>query len=177
MEMVSKKRLSVVVPAFNEEAVIGVSILRINSILFENEIDFEIIVCDDGSTDQTLNECLSLPKHIPLRIIKLERNSGHMSAIKAGLEASKGEFVVTIDADLQDPPEYIPAMFALMFQDFTNGKVEKFSRTPDVVQAFRSDRSVDTFAKRSGARLYYYFIKKLTGIELIPHAADFRIMT
>jgi glycosyltransferase involved in cell wall biosynthesis len=177
MEIHSKRLLSVVVPAFNEESVISISIKRINSILRKNDINFEIIVCDDGSTDRTLYECLSLPSDIPLRIIKLGRNSGHMSAIKAGLEASKGDFVVTIDADLQDPPEYIPDMFALMFTDLANENVEKLFRTPDVVQAFRSDRSVDTFAKRTGARLYYYLIKKLTGIELIPHAADFRIMT
>jgi hypothetical protein len=87
-----------------------------------------------------------------------------MSTIKAGLEASKGDFVVTIDADLQDPTEYIPDMFALMFTDLPNGYVEKLSRPPDVVKAFRSDRSVDMHSKRTAARLSYYLVKKLAGI-------------
>ena len=176
MEMQNRGLLSVVIPAFNEELVIGISIQRINSVLRHHKINFEIIVCDDGSTDNTLNECLNLIENIPLRVIKLERNSGHMCAIKAGLEASKGDFVVTIDADLQDPPECIPDMFALMFAKSTNRSVVGISQTPDVVQAFRSDRSVDSLIKHTGARFYYYTIKKLTGIELIPHAADFRIM-
>jgi dolichol-phosphate mannosyltransferase len=100
-----------------------------------------------------------------------------MSAIRAGLEASKGDFVVTIDADLQDPPEYIPEMFALMSENSTENEDDFKLKVPDVVQAFRSDRSLDSFSKRTSAGLYYFLIKKLTGITLTPHAADFRIMT
>ena len=71
MERHSKRLLSVVVSAFNEESMISISIQQINSILVENERNFEIIVCDDGSTDRTLLECLSLLRDIPLRVFKL----------------------------------------------------------------------------------------------------------
>jgi glycosyltransferase involved in cell wall biosynthesis len=176
--MSNKKRLlSVVVPAYNEEEVITVSLNHINSILVSRNIEFEILVCNDGSSDGTLVECLKLIDQIPLRIIDLGTNVGHMSAIRAGLEASKGDYVVTIDADLQDPPEYIPEMFALMFENSFTGDENDNCKSPDVVQAFRADRSLDSFSKRISATLYYYFIKKLTGISLTPHAADFRIMT
>lgn len=173
----NKGLLSVVIPAYNEEEVIAESLNRINSILVAKNIEFEILVCNDGSSDGTLLECLKFVGQIPLRIIELGTNVGHMSAIRAGLEASKGDYVVTIDADLQDPPEYIPEMFDLMFENaFTRDENDK-RKVPDVVQAFRSDRSLDSFLKRKSATLYYYFIKKLTGISLTPHAADFRIMT
>jgi glycosyltransferase involved in cell wall biosynthesis len=173
----NKGLLSVVIPAYNEEEVIAESLNRINSILVAKNIEFEILVCNDGSSDGTLLECLKFVGKIPLRIIELGTNVGHMSAIRAGLEASKGDFVVTIDADLQDPPEYIPEMFDLMFENsFIRDENDK-RKVPDVVQAFRSDRSLDSFSKRISATLYYYFIEKLTGISLTPHAADFRIMT
>ena len=171
------KLLSVVIPAYNEEAVIAESLNRIHAILIAKNIDFEILVCNDGSTDRTLAECLKFVNVMPLRIIELGVNSGHMSAIRAGLEASKGDFVVTIDADLQDPPEYIPEMFTLMFENSSENQVYFERKVPDVIQAFRADRSLDSFSKRTSAALYYYFIKKLTGISLTPHAADFRIMT
>jgi glycosyltransferase involved in cell wall biosynthesis len=173
----SGKLLSVVIPAYNEEEVIAESLNRIHTTLIAKEIDFEIIVCNDGSTDRTLAECMKLVNVMPLRIIELGANAGHMTAIRAGLEASKGDFVVTIDADLQDPPEYIPAMFALMFENSSDNEVDFKLRVPDVIQAFRVDRSLDSFSKRTSAALYYFLIKKLTGISLTPHAADFRIMT
>jgi glycosyltransferase involved in cell wall biosynthesis len=169
--------LSVVVPAYNEEEVIGESINRINSTLMANDIEFEILICNDGSTDGTVEECLKLADQIPLRIIQLGMNSGHMCAIRAGLEASKGKFIVTIDADLQDPPEYIPEMLALMLNTSPENDANFSSKVPDVVQAFRADRSLDSISKRTTAAFYYYFIKKLTGIALTPHAADFRIMS
>jgi dolichol-phosphate mannosyltransferase len=116
------------------------------------------------------------------RIINLGINVGHMNAIRAGLEASHGEYVVTIDADLQDPPEAIPEMLKIITsktegynQNFTE-RHEKVSNSCDVVQAFRSDRTSDSFWKKWTAALYYKVIKRITGISLIPHAADYRIM-
>jgi glycosyltransferase involved in cell wall biosynthesis len=167
--------LSVVIPAFNEELVIEESITRIRQILDVSKITNEILVINDGSTDRTLQILLQLQKTTPLRIINLSSNSGHMNAIRAGLEASLGQFVLTIDADLQDPPEAIPEMFKIITSTKIVG-LEARDVTYDIVQAYRADRSSDTFWKRKTASIYYRLIKKITGIDLIPHAADYRIM-
>jgi dolichol-phosphate mannosyltransferase len=167
--------LSVVIPAFNEELVINETIDRVRSVLKSAKIRNEIIIVNDGSTDGTLNVLKKNQSTKPLRIINLSTNAGHMSAIKAGLEASRGEFVVTIDADLQDPPEYIPEMYKIISLDqkSSSGLLDSFC---DVVQAYRADRTSDSIWKRQSASLYYKLIRKITGITLIPHAADFRMM-
>ena len=167
--------LSVVIPAFNEEQVIDETITRLRSILKSSKIRNEILVVNDGSTDETLKVLRSIQQRGPLRIINLASNSGHMSAIRAGLEASIGEYIVTIDADLQDPPEYIPEMFKIIAKN-QNSKSVNFEGEIDVVQAYRVDRTSDSIWKSKSASLYYKLIRKITGITLIPHAADFRIM-
>ena len=174
--------LSVVIPVFNEELVISETIKRIREILNFSQINHEILVVNDGSIDNTLAILIQLQSEsTSIRIINLSTNSGHMNAIRAGLEASYGDFVLTIDADLQDPPEAIPDMYALISaeqrekQKKGGGQVTLES-SYDVVQAYRADRTSDTFWKRRTASLYYKIIKKVTGIDLIPHAADYRIM-
>ena len=169
--------LSVVIPVFNEELVIAESISRIRLILEDSRIMNEIVVVNDGSTDTTLDILLRLKKGDPLRIINLSSNSGHMNAIRAGLESSKGDYVVTIDADLQDPPEAIPEMFRIISsKQEMGGGADFIQKSYDVVQAYRIDRTTDSFWKRKGASIYYTIIKKITGIEITPHAADYRIM-
>jgi glycosyltransferase involved in cell wall biosynthesis len=170
--------LSVVIPAYNEELVIDETISRIVKILDLNDISREILVINDGSTDGTLDKLTKLKNQHGIRILCLSTNSGHMSAIRAGLEASKGDYVLTIDADLQDPPEAIPEMFRIISSSHLQSENETGSRatTYDVVQAFRSDRKSDTYWKRKCASLYYKIIKNITGITLVPHAADYRIM-
>ena len=167
--------LSVVIPAFNEEQVIDETITRLRNILKSSKIRNEILVVNDGSTDETLKVLRSIQQRGPLRIINLASNSGHMSAIRAGLEASIGEYIVTIDADLQDPPEYIPEMFKIIAKN-QKSKSDNFESEIDVVQAYRVDRTSDSIWKSKSASLYYKLIRKITGITLIPHAADFRIM-
>ena len=164
--------LSVVLPAYNEEEIINQSLSKINSVLTSINCTYEIIVVDDGSRDKTLEFLVQLQTSISqLRVIKLDRNLGHMAAIAAGLEASIGQFVVTIDSDLQDPPEHIPEMLDLISKnDGTGVKTE-------VVQAIRIDRTNDSRFKRSTAKLYYKLIKLITGVQAIPDAADYRIMS
>ncbi len=154
---------------------IEASVHRINEIALDSNIDHEILVVNDGSTDRTLEILKTLQKRVPLRIINLSKNSGHMSAIRAGMEASGGEYVLTIDADLQDPPEVIPELFHIMKTPRTNDSGQ-LSGTWDVIQTFRADRSSDSFWKRISASMYYSIIEKITGVSVIPHAADFRIM-
>jgi glycosyltransferase involved in cell wall biosynthesis len=170
--------LSVVIPVFNEDLVIETSINRIREVLESARIKNEILVINDGSTDKTLEILFQLKKVAPLRIINLSSNSGHMNAIRTGLEMSIGDYVVTIDADLQDPPEAIPEMLRIIStkQEIEDHTSDYFMNSYDVVQAFRDDRATDTLWKRKSASLYYFLVKRITGIDLIPHAADFRIM-
>lgn len=173
----NQQLLSVVIPVFNELLVIEESINRIRQILKTSGIRNEILVVNDGSTDGTLEALLNLKNVGPLRIINLSRNSGHMNAIRVGLENSRGDYVVTIDADLQDPPEAIPEMYRIISSNQEMGGISELFKTPfDVVQAYRIDRASDTFWKRKSAAAYYFAVKKITGINVIPHAADFRIM-
>jgi glycosyltransferase involved in cell wall biosynthesis len=160
--------ISVVIPVYNEELVIKHSVRRINDVLKSLEVQYEIIVVNDGSTDSTLKVLIEIKRAIEnLRIINLPRNLGHMEAITAGYEASVGAYIVTLDADCQDPPEVIVDMYRVI----TN------SIKVDVVQAIRVDRNVDSWFKRNSARVYYWIIKKLTGIAVINNAADFRLVT
>lgn len=171
-----KELLSIVIPVFNEELVIEESVNRIRHILETSRIKNEILVINDGSTDKTLEILFRLQKVAPLRIIHLSSNCGHMYAIRAGLEASIGEYVLTIDADLQDPPEAIPDMFKIISSKQKWESSDFLDSSYDVVQAYRADRSTDTFWKLKSAAIYYRLIKKITGIYLTPHAADYRIM-
>lgn len=173
-----KGLLSVVIPVFNEALVISESIKRVREILHMSQINHEILVINDGSSDDTLNILIQIQELSDLRIINLSTNSGHMNAIRAGLEASYGDFVLTIDADLQDPPEAIPDMYAIITAEpnAENRKQNNLGVSYDVVQAYRADRTTDTLWKRKTAALYYKIVKEITGIDLIPHAADYRIM-
>jgi glycosyltransferase involved in cell wall biosynthesis len=167
--------LSIVLPVFNEELVIEETINRIFAI--PNLINFEVIIVNDGSTDKTVDVLREIRKSKPIRIISLNKNSGHMNAIRVGMLASKGDYVATLDADLQDPPEYIPEMLNLLqIQNATIGNAGNLEKI-DVVQTFRQTRETDKRTKKLTASIYYYLIAKITGIPVIPHAADFRIMT
>ena len=112
--------LSIVIPVFNEEKGISECLSRVQRVIRRIDRKVEIIVVDDGSTDDTVQLLLFARKNIPeLRIIRLNKNQGHMSAISAGLEASRGKYVVTIDSDLQDPPEHILEMLKIKIGNFS----------------------------------------------------------
>jgi len=165
--------LSVVIPAYNEENVIAETIAQVCKLLTKSNIAHDLIIVNDGSTDKTLELCISLKKTYNFRIVNLETNSGHMAAIMAGLEASQGHLVATMDSDLQDPPEDLISMYEIINHKLQN----QGPKSIDVIQSFREDRTSDTFFKKITADIYYRTIKIITGIQLIPHAADFRIMT
>jgi dolichol-phosphate mannosyltransferase len=101
-----------------------------------------------------------------LRVVRLRRNAGHQAALTAGLHRARGEYVASIDADLQDPPEKIPDMLALARAD-----------NLDIVYGVRSDRSADTATKRGTAGLYYWLMRRLAGVKVHPHAGDFRLLS
>ena len=159
----SLELLSVVAPMFNEEATAEVFYRRVCDAL--EDIPFELVVVDDGSSDSTgrLLDRLAT-EDSRLRVVYLSRNFGHQTAITAGLDHARGDAVVMIDADLQDPPEIIPRL------------LEKWRAGADVVYAVRDQREGETRFKLTTARWFYRLMSKLSQIELQENAGDFRLM-
>lgn len=162
--------LSVIVPVFNESESILATHEVLSQVLSKMPVHWEIIYINDGSNDQSLQILKSLISP-NTRLISLKRNKGHMTALSVGMKESRGRYVITIDADLQDPPSYIPEMYSKAVT-----RVENLD-LPDVVQAVRIDRSADSFFKKKTASLYYKWIRAITGVAITPHSADFRLMS
>jgi dolichol-phosphate mannosyltransferase len=133
-------------------------------------ISWEIIYVNDGSEDES-QQILKGLISVNTRLINLRLNKGHMTALSVGMRESRGRFVVTIDADLQDPPSYIPEMYSKAITK------NKDLDLPDVVQAVRVDRSADSFFKKKTADIYYKWIRVVTGVAITPHSADFRLLS
>jgi dolichol-phosphate mannosyltransferase len=126
----------------------------------------EIILVDDGSKDASWNLITAQCQRDPVYVgVKLSRNFGHQLALAAGLETARGEAVVSMDADLQDPPDVIPDLLAAHRQGY------------DVVYATRADRGKESWAKRVTARLFYFAIGKLSGVPIPRNTGDFRLMS
>ena len=163
--------LSIIVPLYNEELVAEAVIRKIFEVALSIDMKFEVIAVNDGSTDLTEKILVSLQKNYKqLRVVSFYRNWGHMAAISEGLLKSQGQLVVTLDGDFQDPPEYIKLLITKYQESMTLGE------PVDVVQTVRVDRTSDTFFKRITAKIYYKVIRRLTGVKIIAHAADFRLL-
>jgi glycosyltransferase involved in cell wall biosynthesis len=159
--------LSVVVPMFNEEAVLPLFAARLRPVLDGLLVPYEVVAMDDGSTDLTPAVLESLRREWPgLRIVRLRMNAGHQAALSAGLVAARGRQVVSIDADLQDPPELIPQMLQIARE-----------QDADVVYGVRTDRSTDTRFKRWSAHAFYWLIGLLTDGTARSQSGDFRLMS
>ncbi len=159
--------LSVVVPMYDEEEVLPLFFERMHPLLDGLGISYELVVVDDGSRDATAEMLTAATADWPeLRLIRLLRNSGHQAAQSAGFQLARGEYLVTIDADLQDPPEVIADLLATAKKDDV-----------DVVYGVRSDRSSDSWAKRTTARMYYRLMCRLVGRDLPFDAGDFRLVS
>jgi dolichol-phosphate mannosyltransferase len=159
--------LTVVVPMYDEEAVLPLFTARVRPVLDTLGERYEVIAVDDGSRDSTpvllLKEQRSWPE---LRVVRLRANAGHQAALSAGLARARGQWVATLDADLQDPPEALPEML-------TAARDQEV----DVVYGVRSDRSTDTVFKRWTARAYYRLMRRLMGSGVQSDAGDFRLMS
>lgn len=160
-----ESKVSVVIPVFNEEKQIGKSIEVISEVLVSYSINFEIILVDDGSRDNTwkvIKELCVSSSHI--KAIRFSRNFGKESALCAGLEAVTGSACIVMDADLQHPPEIIPQMVHLW-------EKEGF----DVVEGIKSSRGKESLINKIGALSFYGILKKLSGFDL-DSASDFKLM-
>ena len=160
------KFVSIVAPFYNEENAVEPFYLALRDVIDRiADIRFEIICVDDGSRDESLGKLLSLVDRDPrFSVIELSRNFGKEAALTAGLDAAKGDAVIPIDADLQDPPQLIPALIAA------------WQEGADVVLARRSDRDADTLSKRYTARLFYRLHNWLSEIQIPQDVGDFRLM-
>ena len=159
--------LSLVVPMYNEEPVLPTFVERVRPVLDSLGESYEVLCVDDGSTDGTAANLTGLAQAWPnLRLVRLRRNAGHQAALTAGLEDARGQWVVTMDADLQDPPELIPEMLAAAR-----------AGNCDVVYAARDERSSDSLFKRTTADLYYRIMNRTAGVPVPRHAGDFRLMS
>ncbi len=161
-----RPELSIVIPVFNEEDVLPLLAQRLRPVADGLGRSYEVITVDDGSSDQSPVVLQRLRREWPqLRVVRLRANAGHQAAISAGLACARGDYVVTLDADLQDPPEVLPEMLAA-----TRGGV-------DVVYGVRSDRSSDSAFKRLSARAFYRLIRILSGTHAQVDAGDYRLMS
>ena len=158
-------QFSVVAPAFNEGAGITSFLASLRTVLEDLAISYEVIVVNDGSSDDTLIRLLAIEWE-ELRIVDLVSNSGHMAALEAGLRSSIGELVLTMDADGQHPVEQIPKMLEVI----NNAGC-------DVVVGVRVRGKEDTFARRTASTFFYKILGLVSNVEIEQNAADFRLIT
>lgn len=157
--------LSVVVPLFNEAAVVSELVQRIRESCRALRVSFELVLVNDGSTDDTLPRLVRLSHDIPeLRIINLHRNFGHMAALSAGLGVARGDAVIVMDGDLQDPPELIPKLFA----EWRSGGF-------DIVYGLRTGRK-EIWPIRVLTHVFYWLLAKISEANIPKDVGTFGLM-
>ncbi len=158
--------LSIVVPVFNEEEIIETLVQRMVAAAQQVTPDYEIIFVNDGSRDDSLLKLKAACSLNPrLHYIAFSRNFGHQIAITAGMDRASGDAIVTIDADLQDPPELIPEMFA------------QYEAGYKVVYAKRTKRKGESFFKLFTAKMFYRLMARLVSFEIPLDVGDFRLIS
>lgn len=158
--------ISIIAPCYNEEETIEPFLRRIEEILTQINEPYEIVFINDGSRDNTLNVLINAKQNFKnIRIINFSRNFGKEAALTAGLDKARGEAVIPIDVDLQDPPELIKELVARWREGY------------DVVLAKRADRTSDSFAKRVSADLFYKLNGKISNVDIPNNVGDFRLMS
>jgi polyisoprenyl-phosphate glycosyltransferase len=157
--------LSVVVPLYNEDLVIGELYSRLTRVLESGGLEYEIIMVNDGSRDATLQKARAIcTADGRVKLISFSRNFGHQIAITAGIDKAAGDAVVLIDADLQDPPEVILEMVAKWRQGY------------QVVYGVRRERKGESRFKTLTAAMFYRFLRVMTSVSIPLDAGDFRLM-
>ena len=158
--------VSVVVPVYNERAVLPALHQRLDAVLSKQPVRYEIVLVDDGSSDGSGQFLVDLAQRFPdVRAVRLSRNFGKEAALTAGLDHAQGDAVVVMDADLQDPPELIPDMLAA----WRDGA--------DVVTMKRRSRAGETAFKRLSAHLFYRLLSRISAVSIPHDTGDFRLMS
>ena len=165
-EVAQNIRLSVVVPAYNEQEVLPEFHRRLSAVLDQIEGGCEIVYVNDGSRDNTLAVLHELRRNDPrVALVDLSRNFGKEIALTAGLDYVHGAAAVVIDADLQDPPELIPEL------------VTQWNAGFDVVYAKRTERDGETWLKKLTAKMFYRVIKRVSDVTIPEDSGDFRLLS
>jgi len=158
-------KYSIIAPVFNEIESLPELHKRITEVMEQTGEEWELVLIDDGSMDGSTGVIREMAKSDPhVRPVIFARNFGHQIAVTAGLDYSRGDAVVIIDADLQDPPELILQMF------------EKWKEGYEVVYAVRAEREGETWFKRMTAALFYRAIFKITDVKIPLDTGDFRLI-
>lgn len=158
--------LSLVIPMYNEEGGLLELHRRLDQVLKDLPAEIEILFVNDGSTDNTVQDLRTLrDRDQRICILDLSRNFGKEIAMTAGMDYAQGDAVVIMDADLQDPPELIPELFA----EWRNGF--------DVVYAKRVERQGESWLKRTTAYLFYRFMQRFTNVSIPADTGDFRLLS
>jgi dolichol-phosphate mannosyltransferase len=156
--------ISIIIPAYNEAGNIKNIASQISKQLSENE-QYEIIFIDDGSTDSTLDEIKEVIKsEQSVKFISFSRNFGHQKALKAGLDHARGDCVISMDSDLQHPPELIGTL------------IKKWKEGYDIVYTNRKDPQHTRLIKKTASKLFYKIINRISDVDIPIGAADFRLL-
>ena len=160
-----KGKIAIVIPSFNEAGNIEVMVNSLHSVLQKLTYEYELIFVDDGSSDTTLSILKKLLlKDDKLFYIELSRNFGHQNALKAGVDIAKANAVITMDGDMQHPPELIPQL------------IQKWEEGFDVVYTRRADDRKVSYFKKKTSKSFYNLMNYLSEVNFEPGTADFRLM-
>jgi glycosyltransferase involved in cell wall biosynthesis len=163
--MYTRVRYSIIIPVYNEEAVIHETYKRLKRVMDSTGEAYELLFVNDGSHDQTASILKKYSERDrAVKLIDFSRNFGHQIAITAGMDYASGDAIVVIDADLQDPPELILDM------------IKKWKEGYDVVYAKRTRRKGETFFKKQTASLFYRLLRASTDIDIPLDTGDFRLI-
>lgn len=163
------KLLSVIVPCYNEEESVAdfyEELMKNSGFFQEKELEVEILYIDDGSKDRTVEEVKKLhEKDERVHLVSFSRNFGKEAGIYAGLSHAKGDYLVVMDVDLQDPPSLLPEMFSYIEQGY------------DSVATRRVTRKGEPVIRSFFARMFYKLMRKISSTEIVDGARDYRLMT
>lgn len=160
------RKIAFVIPVFNEAGVVEATHANLRRVVDELPYEFHFYYVDDGSTDGTAGSLDDLARRDPrVTSLSLSRNFGHQAALSAGMDAARGDVIITMDADGQHPPEKIPEMLQLIEQGY------------DIVQTQRMDEAQPVSFKKWTSSLFYRFINAISRTQVLPGAADFRALS
>lgn len=161
-----KKKLSVIIPCYNEEQVINETYKRVVEVMNGIDYDYELVFINDGSRDKTLQLLKDLVSENPkVKVINFSRNFGHQCAVSAGINNCTGDYAAIIDGDLQDPPAVIVDMLRIMEKENAN-----------VVYGVRNKREGESFFKKITAKMFYRFLNKMSEVKFPVDTGDFRLI-
>ena len=160
-----KKKIAIVIPSYNEEGNIDIMVHSLHEVLSKLPYDYDLIFVDDGSSDATLDKLKTLSvTDSKLFYVELSRNFGHQNALKAGVDLAKADAVITMDGDLQHPPNLVPTL------------LQKWEEGFDVVYTIREEDKNLSFFKKKTSKGFYHLMNQLSEIKFEPGTADFRLM-